>query len=221
MDALEEIIRLISKTEIVYKKINDDWLQYVKDKRFEGFLNNNDELRMSLKKNCVKYIKTNPCLYNLIEAYRTFIVDNPLYFETLDVRSRIKTSNSILSKVETYTLMKFEKGEVPIIKCLNDICGIRIEIDDKYTFEEIISAIKEHFPNIKVLDASKYKYKTIQYRAIHVYFMNGNYYFPLELQIWYKKDHFMNMLSHYRHKQTYVNWEDEDFKNDISKKERK
>lgn len=215
MDILDRILLLISEINITYQKLNNDWLEYLKLEQ-QDFLNEKGLPKISLKKNTVKYIKTNPYLFNLIEAYRTFVVENTFYFDTLDVdRFRIKTANSILSKTETYTLLKIEKGNVPIIKCLNDICGLRIEIDDKYTFDEIISKVKSCYPTIKIISKGFEK----GYRAIHIYFTNGNYYFPLELQIWYKKDHNANTLSHYKFKQAYVNWEDINKNNDISKKE--
>ncbi len=215
MDVLEEISLIISRTMSVYKLFNMEWLKYLQANKFYDFIDENGKMKISLKQHCVSEIKENPILFNLIEEYRNFAVDNPLYLSILGVRYRIKLANSVQSKIETYIKKKSENGKVPIIKCLNDICGIRIEIDDNYTFEQIENFIKSKFGNkLKVLNV-----KRGEYTAIHVYFREGNYFFPMEMQIWYKKDHDKNDISHHKFKQSYISWENEIKNNSIVKKE--
>ena len=60
----------------------------------------------------------------------------------------------------------------------------------------------EKFPSYKCIDSSK-----ISYIATHIYFENGNTFFPWELQIWTKKDEKNNFSSHKAYKQDYTRWE--------------
>ena len=215
---LKEIESVIIKIQSIYDKINHDWVKYLLDFNRFDFIGTDGKLKISLKDNTVADInmEKDNILYNLIMEYRQFVVDKVFNLDFDKVRSRIKMANSIQSKIETYNKFKLEKGRVPIIKCLNDICGARIEIEDDVTFDEIITFVSKNFPKLKVIDATK----SIEgYRAVHIYFREGRYYFPLELQIWYEKDHDANNVAHVRYKQKYVFWEGEVKSDEIVKKE--
>lgn len=212
---LEHIESVIYRLQENYKKLNEDWLEYLVTENLTDFYENK-KLKFSLKGNTVLDLRTDEKLFEFVQVYQAFVVDRLVDFVFDNVRARIKSMNSIQSKIETYIQLKAEAGQVPIIKCLNDICGTRIEIDDDVTFQDIISDIKTKYPDLKVTDATKSCY---DYKAVHVYFKNGGKYFPLELQIWYKKDHDSNVESHARYKQTYINWEGENQSYEIAKKE--
>ena len=117
------------------------------------------------------------------------------------ITSRIKQLNSIEYKIERY-----QKGDLaggmPINKCLNDLFGVRIIIDEIYDDKELREYLAERYPKLKVIDSSKDRYK-----ATHLYFYNDNYSFPWELQIWKKVDESGNLLSHKKYKQGYTIWE--------------
>lgn len=216
MGDLDWICDVIAKIQAKFDMLNADWQNYLSNNAMTDYYKDG-KMVFSLKTNTVLDLRENSVLLNLVIEYQNFVVDKFMFFDLYNVRTRIKTTNSIQSKIETYAQCKDEAGHVPIKKCLNDICGARIEIDDKYSFEEIIDYIKSHFSNsaIRVMDASKNGY-----RAIHIYFRNGNFFFPIELQIWYKKDHDANNIAHAEFKQTYVRWEDVASSNDIIKEEK-
>lgn len=67
--------------------------------------------------------------------------------------------------------------------------------------------MSETFPKerYRCIDSSKG-----EYRATHLYFRDGNYTFPWELQIWGSCDEKSNLISHKKYKQEYITWEKED-----------
>lgn len=144
------------------------------------------------------------------------ILFNP-YFDFIDVNIdlslRIKDPDSRVAKLMYYMNGKSEHGMVNINKCLNDLLGFRVWIKDFEHSEENINLIINQLgnENIKIYDASK-----LEYKAMHVYFSNGNNkFFPWELQIWNRRDHKSNIYSHSVHKQGYTKWV-ENYKNEAS-----
>lgn len=113
---------------------------------------------------------------------------------------RVKTPDSIINKIDKY-VNKNEKGKIPICKCLNDIFGIRIVQDADTDIEEIKIFLNKKVKKFKCIDSSKGSYK-----ATHVYFINTNYDFQWELQIWKIEDEINNINSHALHKQNYTEW---------------
>ena len=99
-------------------------------------------------------------------------------------------------------ITKNDNGEIPINKCLNDIYGVRIILEENVEYNRIQKFIKDNFLNLKCIDASKE-----QYKAIHIYFKKDNYSFPWELQIWNKSEEQSNKISHKNYKQEYTKWE--------------
>lgn len=202
MSLFEDINALIKIIGNIYNMINEEWVAYLTKLNKEKYIDKNGKPKLSLKKT-IASMKSDWVMYDYVLLYRQFLVDK-LESTDFNIRSRIKATNSIQSKIDFFIYHKNEKGMVPILKCLNDIFGLRYEIEDNFTFEQIIKHIKLAFPKLKVEDASKQEYS-----AIHVYFRNGKFYFPIELQIWYKKDHDKNTRSHAKYKQGYTTWEDD------------
>lgn len=194
---LKELDDLIERILLVYEDVSGQW---VKSEKY---------LRVNLKKTCVSEIYKNDILLDLVLAYRGFILRNnqvkKFAFDPeklgQDVNMRVKTQNSIEYKIENY-IVNHEKGKVPIHKCLNDLAGIRFFISDHIIHEKIQKYIKEKFPQLKCIDASKNGYI-----ATHVYFKRDNFSFLWELQIWRNKDKDNNLVSHKQYKQDYVKWE--------------
>ena len=163
-----------------------------------------------MNKKLVYDLYNNPEKLLTIFIYRNFVLDadfNPsLLFSNLNLKSkifsRIKTINSIQYKIENYYKNHLQ-GKIPINKCLNDIVGVRIILEEDITLFQIFEWLKQEFPELKVIPAYRNEYK-----AIHVYFGKGNsYLFQWELQIWLQKDSYTNLTSHQTYKQEYIKWE--------------
>ncbi len=193
MKELEDLICYIFK---LYENINNLW----ENKSYPNSFN-------------MKKITVNKVYYNReyllkILVYREFLISNKVdkYIKNLseNIEARIKTKNSIYYKLEIYT-KTHENGNIPLNKCLNDIFGIRIIINDKVTEEDIINLIKNKYPKLKCINSNK-----LDYKAIHVYFGKGNNkLYEWELQIWLNKDKDNNYKSHGVYKQDYIKWENE------------
>ena len=111
-----------------------------------------------------------------------------LQSDTNRISIRIKQLNSIEYKIFRYNTGSL-KGKVPINKCLNDLFGVRIIIDDSFTHDELMEHIEEKYLGMKLIDASKNGYV-----ASHLYIMTANQLFPWELQIWKKEDERNNLV---------------------------
>ena len=169
--------------------------------------------RVNLKKKLVKDIGTEKDILETIYGYQSFLSQETVKLELFlkqqtncnsRVLTRVKTLNSIEDKIERYTNHKPEKGEIPICKCLNDLFGTRIIQDESVDIEQIKEFLKTNYEKLKCIDSSKDEYK-----AKHIYFVNTNYDFQWELQIWKKEDEENNMRSHAQRKQGYTGWETE------------
>lgn len=149
--------------------------------------------------------------YQLIKDYmsalNSFTGESDLEFDyiNLDLRTRIKQNESVVNKLKYYRIGKVGQGAFNLNKCLNDLFGLRIIIDDfdhncEY-FDDLCGTLKSEY-RIKAIDASKHDYK-----ATHIYFYgDSNRYFPWELQIWSTADVVSNDESHFIHKQEYKSW---------------
>jgi hypothetical protein len=149
--------------------------------------------------------------YSLIKNYvyklEELVIDIDVEFtyQHLDCRLRVKQNESIVNKLKYYRVGKKDKGLYPLNKCLNDLLGFRIIVDDFdhdcVYFDALCENIKTEY-KIRKMNASKNGYK-----ATHIYFYGeSNTYFPWELQIWNSNDEEQNVRSHRIHKQEYVKW---------------
>lgn len=191
----------------IFKIINCKYIQYCCewDKRRNDSIN--------LRARCIRDIYSEDCLLNKqFQDYMNSFIEN-LQFLYLDILSEISkvTLNNIRGRVKDpqsilYKICKNrnkESGTIQIIKCLNDLLGIRI-IDNDYSSN--IEGIK------KYLNSVEYKVKGLdringKYKGYHIYFKNNNnIYFPIELQIWDKKNEQTNIESHTLYKEEYNKW---------------
>ncbi|CAM3813315.1 MULTISPECIES: nucleotidyltransferase family protein [Paenibacillus] len=196
----------------------------VHDSYSRDFLGFSQSDMINLKKKDVNSVFTNESgngnihvlqstFLKLIQEYQDslgrLIVDLEYDYEYrhFDLRMRIKQKDSIINKLFHYKYDKQEQGGVPINKCLNDLLGFRIMIEDfDHTCEEVLSFHEEINSNTYKMfcyNASKGDYK-----ATHLYFYGENKYFPWELQIWNPLNSEQNELSHKEHKskRSYINW---------------
>ncbi len=195
---LDKIVTLIKDIQEYYDTIYVEWM-----KDYSG-----SEL-CNLRKKQVKDIRKDVEIYNEIVKYRAFLNEKTIItfpFQDKDwfdgtMTARVKAQNSIESKIDGY-VRRNEKGEIPINKCLNDLFGIRIIIPTEMDCLAIREYVRICLPGYKVIDSSKGEYK-----AVHVYFMKSNMYFPWELQIWRECDVEINYASHETYKQEYTAWE--------------
>ena len=94
---------------------------------------------------------------------------------------------------------------MPINKCINDLFGVRIILEESVTFEEVQAFMEKNYrEKYRCIDSSK-----LDYKAVHLYFRENNYTFPWELQIWNRCDVENNFASHKKYKQEYTIWERE------------
>lgn len=94
---------------------------------------------LNLKRKQVKHIREDAEILSEIWNYRTLLNKETLMltfalysfeFPNSVVTSRVKAQNSIEYKIENY-IRTHEGGNIPIKKCINDLFGIRIVIDDE------------------------------------------------------------------------------------------
>lgn len=121
------------------------------------------------------------------------------YLMVADVRDisyfyRVKTSESILDKIECFT--KRAEGGYPVNSVLNDIFGARVILPTS-----VITEVMDRLDDWKEEYGLKnwYLKDTEDYTGIHLYFKNkSHFYYPWELQIWDKNDISRNIESHKR-----------------------
>lgn len=172
-----------------------------------------------MKTTLIRDIYNDSDIIKMIRQYQSFLIEHTielnLTLENLyNATSRVKTPNSIEDKIDRYNSNKHQNGKIPIYKCLNDIFGARIFIDEEKSFEQIQKSLQNKYNDtpykLKCIDSSKNGYK-----ATHVYFIKRknnkkegeNSIFQWELQIWSANNIHNNFESHKKHKQGYINWE--------------
>lgn len=178
-----------------------------------------DSLNLKKIQICDIYIPTNSVEYQIEEKFERYMLgfrdglDN-LYFDVLTeiynhinldkkakVMARVKTVESIIDKIQRK--IKVEDGKFSINKYLNDLLGFRII--DPYYKDNILGIIN-------LLESYKKQGYTIinkkrsnnGYEGYHIYFKKGNLVFPIEIQIWDKKNEQKNIQSHRVYKQSYL-----------------
>lgn len=200
---MEELKKLISYVQKIYEIANKKWENSVY------------YLPINMKVAKVKKFYNDVGFLSYVFNYRNFI-DRFVtdFFKNIDceyrntVENRVKAINSIQSKINTYAIGKFECGEVSVNKCLNDIFGIRITLDDKIDYKDIKELVKAEFPILKCIESIHG-----DYYATHIYFGKGNNKrFQWELQIWNKSQAVTNLISHAKYKQEYAKWENQNIK---------
>lgn len=180
-----------------HKKISDEWINQTKS-------------TLNLKKKTLRYLNDNPEAEELLFNYISFLELETLnirkeLLSEFQIRTRVKTSNSIWQKKETY-LSNSHQGNIPINKCFNDLLGTRIILDDfrHQDIQNLLSKLQTYSENLKCIDSSKNGYY-----GTHIYFHLNNFTFPWELRVWKKSDEKSNIESHKIYKQDYTGWERE------------
>lgn len=203
----ESLEKLIYILEEEYTYITTKWKKYNKN-------------QINLKKKLVKDVVSDNNIKEKIFEYRNFINDNIIdftiklqeeKFEDCRINTRVKAQNSIEYKTKNY-YENHENGEIPINKCFNDLFGIRIIMDKDINQKDLQKFVKDKFKEIKCVDSSK---DLGGYKATHIYFLEDNYSFPWELQVWNKIDEANNLESHKKYKQDYIKWEAQNMGGDI------
>ena len=204
---MQQVINLLNILMQQYCEINSKW---------------QDQLScecINLKRTYVSDLYHNSDLKNYILLYRNYLELPYLNImriiqenQMTNVTSRLKLINSIEYKIDLY-MNKEGQGHFPINKCLNDLRGFRIILDNAPTYQELTQYIDEqHFnskydsTSLKCINSTK---NDFEYHATHIYIRIGNKTFPWEIQIWDRKYERKNKISHKRYKQAYTNWESE------------
>ena len=198
---LSEFIRSIYQ---IYQETNAKWKNSYLYSRFNLKENtmeklNNDSLSSILSYRAFLNI-------NSSEIYTSLLQLNVKYEDKFTFR--VKNINSIEFKIHNYInniTGNHESGKVPIIKCFDDLFGLRLTLSDDTNFEIIKNIVDTELCDLKLrcIDVVRGDYK-----AIHIYFKNGKYEYPWELQIWNKSQQDINLDSHYKYKQSYRDWEE-------------
>ncbi|MDN8592008.1 hypothetical protein Q0V21_25000 [Paenibacillus sp. 11B] len=158
-----------------------------------------------------------PSFLDLIQNYQDALGKQVVYmdydfdYRHFDFRLRIKQKDSIINKLFHYRYAKAEQGGVSINKCLNDLLGFRIMIDD---FDHASTDVDDFLDDIKSSIGYKLNCNNAckdDYKATHIYINGDNKYFPWELQIWNPIDAERNEQSHKEHKskREYIKWPQE------------
>ena len=200
-----ELAELIDGIQSMYESVNARWSLVCNE-------------RMNLKKLLVKDIVVGDPVFRMILEYASFLNDVlPPYVIKLSrmcacvVTARVKTQNSIEYKLQAYCGEKHAMGNIPVTKCMNDLFGIRMVLSRNVPFDSIIHFLNDAYDSrYRYTDASK-----DEYRAVHLYFRDGSFSFPWELQIWNPSDRSSNIDSHKKYKQGYTSWEQERMKGGI------
>lgn len=109
-----------------------------------------------------------------------------------DLEYRFKSIDTVKEKIGLYN----SKGTYYVGKLLNDLCGIRIIIND---FDSNWDFFEKLFLS-KASKFAKFKYRQVNketYKATHCYFGVHSNTFPWELQIWDSNNKIGNKNSHY------------------------
>ena len=199
---IEELCHLIEYVCDEYNKCEQNWI------------NNENYCKVNLKNKQVIDIVGNDELTNLIFDYREFLgsQDLPIIIDKFKceksrINSRIKTKNSSSFKINNY-ILNHNEGKEPIIKCFNDLFGIRIICKESLNYKIIKENLEKKYPNLLIIDSSKDNGE-YQYKATHIYFKSNNFYFRWELQVWNECDEKNNIISHSKYKEDYIKWEKE------------
>lgn len=212
IDERDRLIDLIRDINTLHKNQSTEWFDGVENvynlKRKlirDIFLDREDSDQQEAKSISTDFLKyLNSYCENLNK-----ILSAPEYdflAPELLTSTRIKDPDSRVAKLMHYMNSKSEQGKVGINKCLNDLLGFRVWLNDFEHGAFSCSILKEDLKslgiNVRVHDSCKENYL-----ATHIYFSNeNNKFFPWELQIWNYKDHESNISSHSDHKQGYTKW---------------
>jgi len=174
----------IEKTQKLIGIINDVHLQYSLDYFETGKVD-----KINLAKTDVPTEHILRYRLNLHESINDYLISQDL--DGLTYYYRVKTSESILDKIERYSL---NVDKYPVNNWMNDIFGARMILtgDEITEVQDLLYGWQERF-GLK----NWYFRDKDDYRGLHIYFKNkSNFYFPWELQLWDENDVERNIQSH-------------------------
>lgn len=194
---MEDLKTVIEVIQNIHRQVSINWLSSI-----------NENIKFNYKKKTVADAYNNYELYNSIREYIGFLenINMELYsaISSIEINSvlecRIKKEKSVEFKLDNYHNSGLE-GRVPIAKTLNDLFGVRIILNQTYSYQEIKEYIKNNTKKLKCLDSSKG-----YYIATHIYFNDSNFSFQWELQVWSNELERNNKKSHEQYKQDYTVW---------------
>ncbi|MFD2830232.1 hypothetical protein [Corticicoccus populi] len=206
-----KLVEFISSEHILFTKKffqSQNNTPSLKNKQIRHFLHgsmedNNVEIKIDFLSYILEYIDE-------ISEYYTFELLMKLLEQNISIEHiREKNKDSIVSKIFHYRFGKDEVGRLATNKCLNDLLGFRIYIDEITDYEilkddlmRIIGTKDSNNNRLKYYNACKN-----EYNAVHIYFDGiNNSYFPWELQIWGENHIQTNLDSHKEHKLGYLEW---------------
>nr|DAP37312.1 MAG TPA: hypothetical protein [Caudoviricetes sp.] len=190
------LIKTIEDMLSIHSSIEKKWIEYLRKEQIETKNFN------SLK---VYKIFEDESILGYIRKYINFINKQAVLitacfdYKIID-RTRVKDSLSIEQKVYAYCC-KPERGRIKIHKCLNDLFGVRIVLNDTFDCESLLQSLRKNFPEKVIITNSS---KPDGYKAIHVYTPAMNGHFKWELQIWDRESYALNISLHESHKRQYL-----------------
>ena len=129
-------------------------------------------------------------LFNELKSYRKFLKLNR---DSINGVYRIKSLQSIYLKYERYYPDK------QVSSCFNDVLGLRVFCEDLVTYKEDL--VKLNDPSLRIVDLINGKKSDDGYRALHLYYQKTNYHYPIEIQVWSRRDvAFHNWMHKYSYK---------------------
>ena len=174
MKEIEELFAYIDTIGYIiekHKEITQEWDNYCAA--------NGITLFNQKKMQVIDLVESNE-LFDNVKKYLSFLGQNTIdisdQLDRSNIRYRLKTLNSVESKIFNYVYNNVEKGRVPVLKCLNYIYGTRIITKKFYSYEEIQSFVDQYFPGLKCIPSIKNGYN-----ATHLYFKIDNYHFQWEM----------------------------------------
>lgn len=142
-----------------------------------------------------------------IFLFRSYIAQNlpssvTMYLDSIGIRrSRVKEKISLMQKI--YKNIDYDKNGssyIYITRCVNDVFGARIIVDNIADTKALIDELMLAFPKLRVTNANK----STGYKAIHLYTNPSKGCLPWELQIWQACDEISNTALHAEYKRDYI-----------------
>lgn len=192
----DSLIKLVNDILEIHENIEKSWLDYLNKESIKTINFNSVKVyEISQDNETLAYIRR---YINFINKQAALIT--PCFDYSILDRTRVKDPLSVKQKLESYCNKK-EKGRIKTHKCLNDLFGFRVVVDDPIDCEILTKELQEIFPSEIIITNSS---KLDGYKAVHVYTPAANGHFKWELQIWDRESYDLNISLHESHKRKYI-----------------
>lgn len=112
-------------------------------------------------------------------------------------RQRVKVFETAKEKINAYSISEKQRGTLYVGKCVNDLFGMRIILDNlNENAKEILNFLKNS--GIKSIKRP-YERNDGAYHAIHFYIRDNNHHFSWEVQLWDTTCFASNVAAHEEH----------------------